>query len=77
MEWIVEFIFELLFEGILEGYTAYRKKKNPDYNNTKLKKITDCIIKIFMVIIILIIFVLIIFIIEHFYPNLFDMIYFD
>ena len=64
-------------EGLLEGYTAYRKKRNPDYNHTKLKKITDCIIKIFIVIIILTIFLFIVFIIEHFYPNLLDIIIFD
>ena len=74
MEIIVEFISELIVEGILEIYTAYRKKKDPNYDNTKLKRIIDKIIKVLIVIILVAIFIGVVFLIEKFYPEFFDII---
>ena len=74
MELMVEFICELIVDGILEGYTAYRKKKDPNYDNTRLKRIIDKIIKVLIIIILVAIFLGIIFLIEKFYPEFFDII---
>jgi len=77
MEIVVEFIFELIFEGILELYTSWRKKKNPNYDNTKFKKVIDVFIKIIIVVLILVVFIGLIFFIEWLFPELFDIIDFS
>lgn len=77
MEIVVEFIFELIFEGILELYTSWRKKKNPNYDNTKFKKVIDVFIKIIIVILILVIFIELMILIEWIFPELFDIISFS
>lgn len=77
MEIVVEFIFELIFEGILELYTSWRKKKNPNYDNTKFKKVIDVIIKIIIVLLILILFIGLMFLMEWLFPELSDIIDFS
>ena len=65
MEFIIEFIFGIIFEGTLELWTNFMKKRNPDYDNSRSKKIFPILIGILLTLLTMIlIFVITILIIK-------------
>jgi uncharacterized protein YacL len=77
LEAIFEFIYEVLLEGVIELWTNFMKKRNPDYDNSRMKKVLTATIGVILMLVIAILFLAILFLIEWIFPNLFNIVEFD
>lgn len=77
MEFIFEIIIEVIIEAIVEVWTNLMKKRNPDYDNNRVKKVITKIIAVILILVIMVLFIGILFLIEWIFPNLFDVVGFD
>ena len=73
----LEFIFETILYTTLELWTNFIKKRNPDYNNSRSKKVLTIVIKVLLILVVTILFFGILFLIEWIFPNLLDVVRFD
>lgn len=77
MEFLFEGILETLIDGALELWTDFKKRKNPYYDNTHVKKLFIVIIGILLAIVVTVLFIGFFFLVESIAPNAFDIIGFD
>jgi uncharacterized membrane protein YidH (DUF202 family) len=77
LEFIFEVILGTIVESIVELWTNFMKKRNPDYDNNRIKKAITIIIAILLILVITSLFLGILFLIELIFPNLFDVVSFD
>ncbi|MDV3425838.1 MAG: hypothetical protein LIR50_00940 [Bacillota bacterium] len=77
MDFILEVILGTIVESIVELWTNFMKKRNPDYNNNRFKQAITIIISIILILMITALFLGVLFLIEWVFPNLFDIVGFD
>lgn len=77
LDFILEVILGTIVESIVELWTNFMKKRNPDYNNNRFKKAITIIISIILILVITALFLGVLFLIEWVFPNLFDIVGFD
>ena len=77
MEFIFEVILGTIVESVVELWTNFMKKRNPDYDNNGIKKAITIIIAVLLILVITVLFLGIFFLIEWIFPNLFDVVGFD
>ena len=73
----MEFIFEVILEGVNDGWIKFMKKRNPDYDSNKSKKVFTKIIGVILIVVIVILIFAIFILIEWIFPKLFNVVGLD
>jgi len=60
---IIEIVFGVIFDGILELWTNFMKKRNPDYDNSRIKNVFTIVIGVILTVLTLILILCILFLI--------------
>lgn len=76
-ELILEAILGTAIEGVLDAWTRFMKKRNPDYENNRFRKGITIVAGLLMSVLILALFLAVLFFIEWLDPDLFDLVGFD
>lgn len=63
MGFIIEIVFGVIFDGILELWTNFMKKRNPDYDNSRIKNVFTIVIGVILTVLTLILILCILFLI--------------
>lgn len=74
---LIEVLVETLVEGVLQIWTDYRRKTDPDYRGSRFKKAVTAIIGVFLITAVMALFLGGFFFIEHLKPELFDIVGLD
>ncbi|MBB6624169.1 hypothetical protein H7E67_12080 [Clostridium gasigenes] len=77
MELIMEFIFEVILEGVNDVWIKFMKKRNPDYDSNKSKKVFTKIIGVILILLTVILIFAIFVVIEWIFPKLFNVVGLD
>ncbi|MBU3137638.1 hypothetical protein KPL39_15350 [Clostridium gasigenes] len=77
MELIMEFVFEVILEGVNDVWIKFMKKRNPDYDSNKSKKVFTKIIGIILILLTVILIFAIFVVIEWILPKLFNVVRLD
>lgn len=77
MEFIIEVIFETILDSVSELWTNFMKKRNPDYDTNRNKKILSKIVAVLLIFATTILIFGILFLIEWKNPDLFNIVGFD
>ena len=77
MELIMEFIFEVILQGVNDAWIKFMKKRNPDYDSNKSKRVFTKIIGFILIVVIVILIFAIFILIEWIFPKLFNVVGLD
>ncbi|MBU3134023.1 hypothetical protein KPL40_16460 [Clostridium gasigenes] len=77
MELIMEFVFEVILERVNDVWIKFMKKRNPDYDSNKSKKVFTKIIGIILILLTVILIFAIFVVIEWIFPDLFNVVGLD